>query len=105
MIHPVEFYGKDKAMPKKLKYCEDCVSWKLFTDETMHTRRSQYGCRYVMAEEVHHPVRPQEVYGDYKVLNKDNDCPHFKDKNEGMGLAGEGRLLKDDERCKTKAGG
>lgn len=33
-------------------------------------------------------LSPHTIHGDPDILNKDNNCEHFKSKNDGLGLAG-----------------
>lgn len=68
-------------MPNTLIYCENCTSWKgLQVMEDVDYMK----CTYVVSVDPNHPVKPQKVYGDFEVLNKDNNCPHFNDKGKGM---------------------
>lgn len=99
-IEPVEFYGKDETMDndKELLYCEDCESWKWVYDEYSETeagklQRIPSGCRFELRIEPKHPIKPKVIYGDYRVLNEANDCPHHKARAEGLGLAGKPNVL------------
>ncbi len=53
-------------------YCKDC---KLFADLFMYK-----SCTYIIKVDLHHPIEPQETLGNYKVLNKNNDCPHYEER-------------------------
>lgn len=71
---------------KERVYCEDCGNW----DQLVGTKVPECleGCKHVISVNYDLPIRPEKVYGDYKVLNKDGKCPHFKGKNEGLGIVG-----------------
>ncbi len=77
---------------KERVYCENCIEWN--NDDYPTTEKPRTKCTYVLSINYNYPVKPQKVYGYYNELNKDGDCPHFKDKNEGLGVVGtKGKLL------------
>lgn len=66
-------------------YCENCKLW----DEDRHnasTTPDDAGCTYVQRTDMEQPIRPTIVYGNHRYLNKDGDCEHYANKQEGLGI-------------------
>ena len=74
-------------------YCINCEKW----NDAQINVSLRDGCSKVISTDPEHPIKPQVVYGDYKVLNKDGKCPHFKDKLGGLGVVGEKNKLLPEE--------
>lgn len=64
-------------------YCRDCDKYCF----TVRIKGEMDRCTHVIETDPNHPIRPQVTLGDCMVLNKDGNCPHFKDRQEGLGMA------------------
>ena len=61
-------------------YCKDCKLWKPRPGQYIYKQ-----CNYEVDINPKHPVEPQIEYGDFKVMNKDNNCSQFDERQKENG--------------------